>query len=153
MTRSTRLALSVALMFLAACARVPEQWRSSVVTQVPDGTPARFTAKSGEPPVSGTALGWSSKAPHLIAARGDTLSIPIGASVEVRPTEKVRHPVAGAFIGAAIGGGIVSWGCRGKGRDCGQYDFRPLLTSALGALIGASIKTASDWVRVQWPEP
>ena len=89
----------VALVPLSGCTRATMLWRPSYVSQVPDGTPARYRVDSHAPIVRGLAVNWMSGDPRLLTPRGDTLTIPPGTKpltlAELRDAGPLRDATAG----------------------------------------------------------
>ena len=148
--RTVPLILSLLVILLATgCAKATFRWQPSLTSQVPDGTPVRFKVARGEPRASGQALDWQRGAPRVITPRGDTVSVPDTAFIQVRLKNKTNHAVAGAIAGFVVGVG-VSWAtCAPPKTHCGEQDPTPMLAAGLGALIGSLFK-ADHWVRVRW---
>jgi len=138
-------------LLLTACGGTSIRWQPSLVSQVPDSTTVRFVAEPGQSPTQGFALDWQRGRPRVITGR-DTIVMPEGAALEVRLREKYGHPTAGAIIGWALAAGVSYALCPPPRRYCGEEDPTPLLGMALGALIGAKIKT-DRWVGVRWDAP
>ena len=138
-----------ALLLLAACNRATFRWQPSLVSQVPDSTPVRFSAEPQGEPTRGRALDWQRGAPKLITAHGDTVVVPAGTTLGVRLNRKAGHPVAGAIMGAIIGVIVEYANCPEPKEYCGEEDPTELFAAGLGALIGNLIRT-DHWVRVRW---
>lgn len=140
---------AAALMLVTACNRATFTWRPSLVSQVPDSMPVRFSPDRNGKPTVGRSLGWQRGSPKLVTSRGDTVRVPAGSLTAVRLDRKAGHPVAGAIIGAIIGVGVELANCPSEWQYCGEENPTELLFAGLGALVGAAIKT-DNWVRVRW---
>jgi hypothetical protein len=82
----------IGAVFLSACASATIRWQPSLVSQVPDSTPVRFSAAQHEPPVRGRAVDWQRGRPRLITQRGDTVVVPASATLEVcLPGRAITH--------------------------------------------------------------
>jgi hypothetical protein len=110
--------------------------------------PVRYVIRAERVIVTGRSLDWERGTPQLITRRGDTLTIPPIATLEVRLRERTNRAIAGGVIGF-LAGVVTSYvSCPPPKRYCGEQDPTPLLGATLGALIGSRIK--SDWwVRVK----
>ena len=144
----------VTVVLLTGC-HPTYRWQPSIVSQVPDNTPVRFTLPSASREIRGAttvgrSLGWQSNAARLVTSRGDTVLIPRAATLAARLKNKTGHPVAGAIVGAVIGVGVEIANCRSENLSiCGEENPTELLFAGAGALIGALIKT-EKWIRVRW---
>jgi hypothetical protein len=138
-----------ALIVLVGCNRATFTWHPSLVSQVPDGTPVRFSPERRDRPTVGRSLDWQRGVPKLLTTLGDTVVVPRGAWTMVRLNRKAGHPVSGAIIGAIVGVGVEIANCPSRWELCGEENPTELLFAGLGALIGAQIKT-EHWIRVRW---
>lgn len=147
---SVRLACSFAFVLsLGACATVDPHWRPGVTSDVLDGTVARFRIARDSAAVMGTSSGWQGERPLLITGKADSVRIPRGARIEVRLPEKRRHPIAGAFVGWALGIGVTYARCASL-KYCGESASPvPLFGFAIGWWAGSTIKT-DWWTEVRW---
>src|SRR5690242_6168319 len=127
---------AAALVLVAACNRATFRWQPSVVSQVPDSTPVRFWREPSDRPTQGRSVDWQRGAPKLVTARGDTVTVPPGASLGVRLDRRAGHPVAGAIIGGIIGVAVQYAACPEPKTYCGEEDPTPIFVGGLGALIG-----------------
>ena len=142
----------VALVPLTGCTRATMLWRPSYVSQVPDGTPARYRVDSHAPIVRGLAVNWMSGDPRLLTPRGDTLTIPPGARLDVQLRQKSGHGVAGAVVGFLAGVAVSYAYCPPPKDYCGEEDPTPLLGASLGAVVGSLFKSY-PWVQVRRDGP
>ena len=136
-----------AILLLAGCTRASIGWHPSLVSQVPDGSPVRFTPLSHTGTVVGRSLDWQRGAPRVVTSRGDTLVVPHEAVMSLQLPGKIRHAGAGAVIGA-IAGIVASLGPCSETR-CEDGNPDQLVGAAAGALLGYAIRT-DHWVRVRW---
>jgi len=146
--RRVRWFLAPLVILLASgCTRATFRWRPSVTSQVPDSTPVRFYVARGQPRVSGRAFDWQRGSPRVITPRGDTVTVPDTALIQVRLKDKGNHAVLGAIVGIVAGVGLSYAACGDI--SCGPGDRRPVFIGGLGALVGSRFK-ADSWVRVRW---
>jgi hypothetical protein len=141
-------ALLVIPVGLTGCTRATMLWRPSVVSQVPDSTPVRYRVDSNTPTVRGLAVNWMSGDPRLLTPRGDTLTIPAEARLDVRLRQKSGHGVTGAVVGFLAGVAVMYAYCPPPKEYCGEEDPTPLLGASLGALVGSLFKSY-PWVQVR----
>ena len=143
-----RWLLAPILMLLATgCSRATFRWKPSLTSQVPDSTPVRFHVARGVPRVSGRALDWQRGGPRVITPRGDTVTVPDTALIQVRLKDKSNHALAGAIVGIVAGAGVSLAKCWNT--HCPPGDRRPVYIAGLGAVVGSRFK-ADSWVRVRW---
>ena len=99
-----------------------------------------------------SAVNWMSGDPRLLTPRGDTLTIPADARLDVRLRQKSGHGVAGAVVGLLAGVAVSYAYCPPPKDYCGEEDPTPLLGASLGAVVGSLFKSY-PWVQVRRDGP
>lgn len=138
--------LAAVVALVGGCTRATFGFRPSLTSQVPDSAVVRVRAQNGQPSVTGRALDWQGGRPRIITSAGDTVAVPLGATLEVRLKEKKTHATLGGVLGLGVGMGIALTRCPATNR-CAP-DLTPVLAAGVGALIGSRF-SAAEWVRVR----
>ena len=142
--RSYRQLFPAALLLFGACGGTIVKFRPRMISQVPDGTHVRFRERSNASTARvGRSLGWASGTPRIITARGDTITIPSGAVLEVRLEHPDGHTNSGAAVGY-VAGVLTSLNICGAASACGEENPLPLLGLLVGAFVGHFV--TEDWV-------